>query len=108
MAKKKGIHANEKSGLRPLKKDEHIVYYGAGFHIIKKELGGKNMAKEKTAAERMAFARSCKKGVSRSKKAGKKYAGKTIAQLKKMRKKYSSKTKKYASISGAISRRRKK
>ena len=36
MAKKKGIHANTKAGLRPLKSGEKIVYGGAGFHIIKK------------------------------------------------------------------------
>lgn len=36
MAKKKGIHANERSGLRPLKKGEVVVYGGGGFHIKKK------------------------------------------------------------------------
>ena len=33
----KGIHANDRSGLRPLKKGEKVVYWGAGFHIVKKD-----------------------------------------------------------------------
>jgi len=37
MPKHKGIHANERSGLRPLKKGEIITYGGGGFHIAKKE-----------------------------------------------------------------------
>ena len=37
---KKGIHANKRSGLRPIKKGEQVVYGGAGFHIVKKK-GGK-------------------------------------------------------------------
>ncbi len=37
MTKKKGIHANTRSGLRPLKKGEQITYYGGGFHIVKKK-----------------------------------------------------------------------
>lgn len=36
MPKRKGIHANTRSGLRPLKKGEKVVYYGGGFHIVKK------------------------------------------------------------------------
>lgn len=36
MPKKKGIHANTRSGLRPLKKGEKVVYGGGGFHIVKK------------------------------------------------------------------------
>lgn len=39
MAEKKGIHANTRSGLRPIKAGEKVVYGGAGFHIVKK--GGK-------------------------------------------------------------------
>ena len=34
--KNKGIHANTKSGLRPLKKGETIAYGGTGFNIVKK------------------------------------------------------------------------
>lgn len=34
---KKGIHANTREGLRPLKPGEKIVYWGAGFHIEKKD-----------------------------------------------------------------------
>lgn len=34
---RKGIHANTRSGLRPLKPGERVVYGGAGFHIIKKK-----------------------------------------------------------------------
>ena len=37
MKKKKGIHANTREGLRPLKPGEQIVYGGGGFHIVKKE-----------------------------------------------------------------------
>ena len=37
MAKKKGIHANERSGLRRLKLGEHVTYGGGGFHIVKDE-----------------------------------------------------------------------
>lgn len=37
MPKQKGIHANERSGLRPLKSGERVVYYGGGFHIEKIE-----------------------------------------------------------------------
>ena len=32
----KGIHANTRGGLRPLKSGEKVVYYGGGFHIEKK------------------------------------------------------------------------
>ena len=39
MPKKKGIHANERNGLRPPRKGEKVVYGGGGFHI--KKLGGK-------------------------------------------------------------------
>jgi len=35
--KPKGIHANTRGGLRPLKKGEEVVYGGAGFHIVKKK-----------------------------------------------------------------------
>lgn len=35
----KGIHANTRGGLRPLKKGEEVVYGGAGFHIVKKKQG---------------------------------------------------------------------
>ena len=35
MVKKKGIHANERSGLRALKPGEHVAYGGGGFHIVK-------------------------------------------------------------------------
>ena len=34
--KKKGIHANERSGLRPLKQGEVVTYGGGGFRIVKK------------------------------------------------------------------------
>ncbi len=37
MAKRKGIHANMRSGLRPLKPGEVVVYGGGGFHIVKKD-----------------------------------------------------------------------
>lgn len=37
MAKNKGIHSNVRSGLRPLKSGEEIVYSGTGFHIINKK-----------------------------------------------------------------------
>ena len=37
MAKRKGIHGNKKSDLRPIKKGEKIVYGGAGFHIVKND-----------------------------------------------------------------------
>lgn len=33
----KGIHANERSGLRPLKAGEEVAYGGGGFHIVKKK-----------------------------------------------------------------------
>jgi len=33
--RKRGIHANTRSGLRKLKKGEKIVYDEAGFHIVK-------------------------------------------------------------------------
>ena len=33
----KGIHANERNGLRPCKPGERVVYYGGGFHIEKKK-----------------------------------------------------------------------
>ena len=33
----KGIHANTREGLRPLKSGEMVVYYGGGFHIVKKD-----------------------------------------------------------------------
>lgn len=36
MAKKKGIHANDKKDLRALKPNEKVVYGGGGFHIVKK------------------------------------------------------------------------
>ena len=32
----KGIHANTREGLRPLKPGEKVVYYGGGLHIEKK------------------------------------------------------------------------
>jgi len=34
---KKGIHANERSGLRKLKPGEMVCYGGGGFHIVKKD-----------------------------------------------------------------------
>ena len=37
MVRKKGIHANERSGLRPLKTGETVAYGGGGFHIVKKK-----------------------------------------------------------------------
>ncbi|KKN72355.1 hypothetical protein LCGC14_0411820 [marine sediment metagenome] len=33
----KGIHTNTRGGLRPLKDGEQVVYWGGGFHIVKKE-----------------------------------------------------------------------
>jgi len=39
MPKKKGIHANTRSGLRPLKKGEAVGYGGGGFNIYKKKKG---------------------------------------------------------------------
>jgi len=33
---KKGIHAKTRQGLRPLKKGEKVVYWGGGFHIVKR------------------------------------------------------------------------
>jgi len=41
MVKRKGIHASTRSDLRPLKKGEHVVYYGGGFHIEKKDVRNK-------------------------------------------------------------------
>lgn len=36
--KGKGIHANKKVDLRPIKKGEKVVFDGGGFHIVKKDV----------------------------------------------------------------------
>jgi len=33
----KGIYANTREGLRPLKQGEIVSYWGGGFHIVKKD-----------------------------------------------------------------------
>ncbi len=47
MRKKKGIHASERSGLRPLKLGEQVAYGGGGFHIVKETVRVKQNKKRR-------------------------------------------------------------